>query len=232
MHSLIYPKQLDVSFSPTFDDELTPDPSIIATCKNDSSCISDALISGLVSMGVATQSGIAAVQDSVAQISEIYSTSYNWINQYFFIFFKFEIGKSPPEITFLNTSLRINWAQTTPLTILASVTDQNPITSIVLNITNANKYTTSVQYLNVNKTSAMVTITYTPTSDEYPNFLITVNDSQSLTASASLTGILICDCQRLDSGNTCIFESIQTIINPSISKVSCSCLHYYFGNYF
>jgi hypothetical protein len=69
-YSMIFPK-LDTAFQPTFDDELIPDPSIVAACNNDSLCISDATISGLVSMGVDTKSGQAAVQNSVAQISKI-----------------------------------------------------------------------------------------------------------------------------------------------------------------
>jgi hypothetical protein len=69
-YSLIFPHSLTSVFEPTFDDELTPDPSIVAACKNDSSCISDATISGLISMGVDTKSGQAAVQNSLAQTSE------------------------------------------------------------------------------------------------------------------------------------------------------------------
>ncbi len=68
-YSMIFPK-LDAVFEPTFDDELPLDPSIVAACKNDSLCISDATISGLKSMGLDTKSGQAAVQNSVAQISK------------------------------------------------------------------------------------------------------------------------------------------------------------------
>ena len=69
-YSMIFPKQGDV-YDPVFVDELPRDPSIVAACNNNPSCISDATISGLVSMGVDTKSGQAAVQNSVAQISKI-----------------------------------------------------------------------------------------------------------------------------------------------------------------
>jgi hypothetical protein len=77
-----------------------------------------------------------------------------------------------------------------------------------------------------------LTITYTPTRGEYPNFLITALDTQNLSSSAVLTGMLICDCQSLDSANQCLYESVQSIINPSITQVACSCLQYYTGKKF
>ncbi len=82
-YSMIFPK-LDTAFLPTFDDELIPDPKIAAACNNDSLCISDATISGLVSMGVDTKSGQAAVQNSVAQISKIIEYLISWSPIYFF----------------------------------------------------------------------------------------------------------------------------------------------------
>ena len=69
-YSMIFTKQGD-GYDPVFVDELPRDPSIVAACNNNPSCISDATISGLVSMGVDTKSGQAAVQNSVAQISKI-----------------------------------------------------------------------------------------------------------------------------------------------------------------
>jgi hypothetical protein len=127
-----------------------------------------------------------------------------------------------------NGTLQINWNIITPLIIQATVTGANPI-DVTFNITNANNYTTNVAYTNSNRTSALLTITYTPTRGEYPNFLITALDTQSLSSSAVLTGMLICDCQSLDSANQCLYESVQSIINPSISQVTCSCLQYYTG---
>ena len=110
------------------------------------------------------------------------------------------------------------------------MTGSNKLTDITFNITNANNYTTNILYTNSNNTSALVTITYMPTYGEYPNFLITANDTQSLSSLATLTGMLICDCQSLDKGNQCLNETIQSVINPSISQLSCSCLQYYTGN--
>ena len=130
-----------------------------------------------------------------------------------------------------NGTLQINWNIITPLIIQATVTGANPI-DVTFNITNANNYTTNVAYTNSNRTSALLTITYTPTRGEYPNFLITALDTQSLSSSAVLTGMLICDCQSLDSANQCLYESVQSIINPSISQVACSCLQYYTGKNF
>ncbi len=130
-----------------------------------------------------------------------------------------------------NGTLQINWNIITPLIIQATVTGANPF-NVTFNITNANNYTTNVAYANSNKTSALLTITYTPTRGEYPNFLITALDTQNLSSSNVLTGILICDCQSLDSANQCLYESVQSIINPSISQVACSCLQYYTGKNF
>jgi len=120
---------------------------------------------------------------------------------------------------------------TTPLIIQATVTGANPF-DVTFNITNATIYSTNITYENSNKTSALLTITYAPTRGEYPNFLITALDTQNLSSSAVLTGMLICDCQSLDSANQCLYESVQSIINPSISQVACSCLQYYTGKNF
>jgi hypothetical protein len=57
------------AFTPTFLDSLTVPDSVRLACRNDTSCISDTLISGLPSMGAATLSGLTATQESIAQIS-------------------------------------------------------------------------------------------------------------------------------------------------------------------
>jgi len=129
----------------------------------------------------------------------------------------------------LNTSVQINWNATIPIIIQANVTGVNPLTQIQFNITDAANYSTNVLYTNPNKTSALITITYVPTYGEYTNFVITANDTQSLSVSSTLTGILICGCQSLDLENTCLFDTTQTVINPSINQVKCSCLPYYTG---
>lgn len=61
------------SFVPTFSDQISVDPSIVALCKNSSSCIADVLISGLSSMGLATQSGLDSNQNSISQLSKLYT---------------------------------------------------------------------------------------------------------------------------------------------------------------
>jgi hypothetical protein len=57
-------------FVPTFDDELPYDPVIAAKCNNVSSCISDAVISGLVAVGVNTKQGIQETQTKAAETSK------------------------------------------------------------------------------------------------------------------------------------------------------------------
>ena len=111
------------------------------------------------------------------------------------------------------------------------MTCANPF-GVTFSITNAKNYTTNIAYEDSNKTRALLTISYTPTRGEYPNFLITALDTQNLSSSAVLTGMLICDCQSLDSANQCLYESVQSIINPSITQVACSCLQYYTGKQF
>ena len=57
------------NFQPTFDDELPYDPVIAGKCNNVSSCISDAVISGLVAVGVNTKQGIQETQTKAAETS-------------------------------------------------------------------------------------------------------------------------------------------------------------------
>ena len=67
---------------------------------------------------------------------------------------------------------------------------------------------------------------------EYPGFYISAFDSvQDLTASATLSGILVCDCKSLDLDNTCLFNSILSAISPELSIVKCECLQYYKGKF-
>ena len=83
-----------------------------------------------------------------------------------------------------------------------------------------------------NNTTATILISYTPLSGEYPGFHISAFDSvQDLTASATLNGILVCDCKSLDLGNACLFNSLLTVISPELSIVRCECLQYYKGKF-
>ena len=74
-----------LDFQPTFDDELPYDPVIAGKCNNVSSCISDAVISGLVAVGVNTKQGIQETQTKAAETSEhlfylFYFLCINWLN--------------------------------------------------------------------------------------------------------------------------------------------------------
>lgn len=42
---------------------------------------------------------------------------------------------------------------------------------------------------------------------------------------------LICNCKSLDSDNTCLYNSLLSVINPYTAIVACSCNEYYKGIY-
>ncbi len=57
---------------PTFDDELPFNADIAKLCNNVSSCISDAIISGIPDVGVKTKTGIQETQTKAAETSKFY----------------------------------------------------------------------------------------------------------------------------------------------------------------
>ena len=124
--------------------------------------------------------------------------------------------------------MRIDWSNNESLIIIAEITYFNNATAIVFNFTNAVNVQSNYAF-NANKTSAVVTIIYIPARNEFPIFTIVANDNANLSSSATLTGIRICDCNSLDQSNTCNYDNPQYVINPSVSKVSCSCEKYYTG---
>ena len=99
---------------------------------------------------------------------------------------------------------------------------------VTFNISNATTFTTNITYI-ANKTLALLIINYTPTRGEYPNFDIKAIDSKNLTTSTTISNIKICDCKSLDASNNCLYDQVLSVINPSISVVSCQCLQYYKG---
>ena len=75
----------------------------------------------------------------------------------------------------------------------------------------------------------MITITYTPKRDEYPIFKIIAKDDTGLITEYTVQNLLVCDCKSLDQANTCLYDSILTVKNPSVSVVACNCEKYYTG---
>ncbi len=82
----------------------------------------------------------------------------------------------PPVITFSNTSIRIDWSDLGVINFQAKITsfgENNPITSVTYNFTNALVTSTSrtdLTSLVPDEYQSLVTITYTPTTGEYPIF--------------------------------------------------------------
>ncbi len=86
------------------------------------------------------------------------------------------LSVQPPEITFRNASIRIDWSNINTVTFQAEITSfgaNNPITAVSYNFTNASVTSTSrtdLVTLVVDKFQTVVTITYTPANSEYPIF--------------------------------------------------------------
>lgn len=53
-------------------------------------------------------------------------------------------------------------------------------------------------------------------------------DSQAA-ATINTTNVQICDCNRLDIDNQCLFDTALLAVNPNVQIVQCKCSQYYIG---
>ncbi len=131
-------------FQPLFIDEVEVNQTIIERCKNMSSCIADAVLTGRVDIGLLTNSEVKKTEETIT-----------------------EAKKVPPVITFESSEVQIDWSENQPVIIRANVVDDNNF-DINFFVTSGANYTTSIT--KPTETSAQVVITYTPKKDEYPIF--------------------------------------------------------------
>ena len=140
-----------ISFSPSFLEDIVAsntDPELNKTCNYVLSCVADALVSGLTKFGQATGSTLT---------KNIQSTD--------------TLSITPPKIEFKNTSIRIDWSNISPITLVVEITSygtNNPITQVDQNFQNAADVT--VNFKNPNTLSRTYDIVYKPKIGEYPIF--------------------------------------------------------------
>ena len=58
---------------------------------------------------------------------------------------------------------------------------------------------------------------------------MTVIDSKNLTETNVLPTVLICNCKSADADNKCLYQNIQSSVNPYVQLVACQCNEYYSG---
>jgi hypothetical protein len=138
-------RQLARTYVPSFVNQSNVAPDIKEKCKNQTSCITDAVLSGSLSAGL----------DTLTRAYEYHSVVKLLNNQ-------------PPIIQFVNTSVEIDWSQAkSQLTLVATISCTQDCTGS-FNIENATKYATKI--VKINSTYLLAQIVYTINRDEYPQF--------------------------------------------------------------
>ena len=136
------------TYVPTFLEDVInkASPALIATCNNMQSCIVDSLLTGSSKIGVLTKQSI--------QANQLASES---------------LAIQTPIINFRSSNITINLKDTnTPVLIIADIYSNDTKLQVTFNFSNAKNYTISNP--NDGQPNRTITITYYPTTNEYPIF--------------------------------------------------------------